>query len=143
MKSQKVWLASFSTVAEESPLAPSSAWAKAVSMPMTDLVVRVHVEIIDSIDTRERFVQFDHQVGAIEIVAQRNLARDTLQNLRQGLIDRIDADATGNRWIDIEIQARVACKCEQQFAGRQVGRDHGESLQRLDGLGRRDNRRLR
>ena len=101
-----------------------------------------HIEVIDAVNPGKRPVDLDHEVGPVQVVTQPHLARDSLEDLRQGLIDRVDADIAVDLRVDIEVQAGIACQRKKQFAGRQVGRHHGKGLHRLGRLRRGDDRHL-
>eukprot|EP01041_Mallomonas_annulata_P021559 gene21559-biopygen14678 len=73
------------------------------------------------------------------LVAHVNLALYAAQQLRQGLVQRIQRDHTFDARMDVDIQAGIACQCEQQrfdwyFVHRDaIGLDFGASARRRQG----------
>ncbi|MNU70142.1 hypothetical protein D3C71_595440 [compost metagenome] len=73
-----------------------------------------HVDVIDLVIAPYGRIGQHRQVLAIDFVAHIDLLADTRQQLRQGLVQRIQGDAAFDLRVDVDIHARVARQRKQQ-----------------------------
>jgi hypothetical protein len=75
-----------------------------------------HVDVIDPVAAQKGRVGLHDEVGAIQFEAHIDLTGDAGQQLRQGLVDRVERDRAFDARVNVDIDPRIARQCEQQFA---------------------------
>ena len=86
------------------------------------------INVADVIGAEIRVIRGHHDGATFDAVAEIDLSRDAVEDLRQGLIDGIEGDIAADVAGDVYIELGVAGEGEQQLAHGNVVDDHGVAL---------------
>jgi len=79
----------------------------------------------------------DGQVAIVQFIAHIDLPGDARQDLRQGLVERVQRDRSLNALVNVQVDLRVARQREKDFLRRNIGDDNAVGFR----LGHRHGRR--